>query len=186
MQSMNAHFQKVTGTFSSSKEVSHAVDTIVLCYQGNHFLCRTLSFVCKGQINNNWIKKSRYLSTDFKLNLSIREQSEVRKCVNFRLGPKELDKTKLGTNSQKSECGNKIIRRSLPNRVTFRKNFNARANSAVHAANYGPGESIMALCLSVGSPVSAGSKVQRSLKQEQKIYEKKKRIPKMTKIRQMQ
>lgn len=126
------------------------------------------------------------MSTDFKLNLSIREQSEVRKCVNFRLGPKELDKTKLGTNSQKSECGNKIIRRSLPNRVTFRKNFNARANSAVHAANYGPGESIMALCLSVGSPVSAGSKVQRSLKQEQKIYEKKKRIPKMTKIRQMQ
>lgn len=167
--------------FQFKRTVSHAVDAIVLCYQGNHFLCKANSFVCKGQLNNNWIQRSRYLSSDFKLKLSIKEQTEVRKCVNFRLGPKELDKTKLGTNSQKSECVNKIIRRSLPNRVTFSKNFHGRANSAVHAANYGPGESIMALCVSVGSPISVGSKVHKSLKQEQEIYEKNKEYQKSDK-----
>ena len=167
--------------FRFKRSISHAVDAVVLCYQGNHFLCRTQSFVCKGQLKNNWMKNSRYLESNFKLKLSIKEQSEVRKCVNYRLGPKELDKTKLGTNSQKSECVNKIIRRSLPNRVTFRKNFAGRANSAVHAANHGPGESIMALCLSLGSPVSTGSKVHKSLQQEQNLYEKNKEYQKSDK-----
>ncbi|CAG2248092.1 unnamed protein product [Mytilus edulis] len=76
----------------------------------------------------------------------------------IRLGPKELERTKLGTNTQKSECVNRIIRRSLPRSNTFSKNFQGRANSAVSSANHGPGESVMALCLSVGAPVTAGSK----------------------------
>ena len=84
-------------------------------------------------------------------------------------------------NHAKSECVNKIIRRSLPNRVTFRKNFHGRAQSAVHAANHGPGESIMALCLSVGSPITQGSKVHKSLKQEQNVYEKNKQYQKSDK-----
>lgn len=169
--------------YAFKRSISHVVDAVVLCYQGNHILCRTQSFVCEGQLHNNWIKNTRYLANDFRLKLSIKEQTHVRKCVNYRLGPKELDKTKLGTNSQKSECVNKIIRRSLPNRVTFSQNFHGRANSAVHAANHGPGESIMALCLSIGSPITPGSRVHKSLKQEQKIYEKKKEYHKSDKCK---
>lgn len=71
------------------------------------------------------------------MSLTINEQPEVRKCINFRLGLRQLEKT---------ECVNKIIRRSLPNRLTLRSNFHSGANSAVHAANQGTGESIMALC----------------------------------------
>ncbi|VDI51774.1 Hypothetical predicted protein [Mytilus galloprovincialis] len=122
-------------------------------------------------IEDPWINRSIYLPKTFKLNLTLKQQTELRKCINYRLCPKELERTKLGTNTQKSECVNRIIRRSLPRSNTFSKNFQGRANSAVSSATHGPGESVMALCLSVGAPVAAGSKVHTHLQQEQKIYE---------------
>ncbi|CAG2241204.1 unnamed protein product [Mytilus edulis] len=135
----------------------------------------------KAGIEDPWINKSIYLPKTFKLNLTLKQQSELRKCINYRLGPKELERTKLGTNTQKSECVNRIIRRSLPRSNTFSKNFQGRANSAVSSANHGPGESVMALCLSVGAPVTAGSKVHTHLQQEQKIYENHKQYKKLPK-----
>lgn len=169
------------GNFQTFKrKLSHTVDAIILCYQSKHCICKRNSFVCKG-IEDPWINKSIYLPKTFKLNLTLKQQSELRKCINYRLGPKELERTKLGTNTQKSECVNRIIRRSLPRSNTFSKNFQGRANSAVSSANHGPGESVMALCLSVGAPVTAGSKVHTHLQQEQKIYENHKQYKKLAK-----
>ncbi|CAG2205341.1 unnamed protein product [Mytilus edulis] len=127
------------GNFQTFKrKLSHTVDAIILCYQSKHCICKRNSFVCKG-IEDPWINKSIYLPKTFKLNLTLKQQSELRKCINYRLGPKELERTKLGTNTQKSECVNRIIRRSLPRSNTFSKNFQGRANSAVSSANHGPG-----------------------------------------------
>ncbi|CAG2250584.1 unnamed protein product [Mytilus edulis] len=109
------------GNFQTFKrKLSHTVDAIILCYQSKHCICKRNSFVCKG-IEDPWINKSIYLPKTFKLNLTLKQQSELRKCINYRLGPKELERTKLGTNTQKSECVNRIIRRSLPRSNTKRK-----------------------------------------------------------------
>ncbi|CAG2238833.1 unnamed protein product [Mytilus edulis] len=169
------------GNFQTFKRrLSHTVDAIILCYQSKHCICKRNAFVCKG-IEDPWINRSIYLPKTFKLNLTLKQQTELRKCINYRLGPKELERTKLGTNTQKYECLNRIIRRSLPRSNTFSKNFQGRANSAVSSANHGPGESVMALCLSVGAPVTAGSKVHTHLQQEQKIYENHKQYKKLAK-----
>lgn len=187
-QRCNAEYQSALKSCNGDlakfkRKLSHTVDAIILCYQNKHCICKKNSFVCEGK-ENPWIKKSTFLSQNFKLNLTIKEQAELRKCINYRLGPKELEKTKLGTNTQKVECVNRIIRRSLPRSLNFRKNFQGRANSAVSSANHGPGESVMALCLSVGAPVVRGTKVHRHLQQEQKIYENNKLYKKTPKCKQ--
>lgn len=169
-------------TAKFKNKLSHTVDAMILCYQNKHCICRTKSFVCAGR-DNPWVNNSKYLPKNFKLNLTLKEQTELRKCINYRLAPQELERTKLGTNTQKSECVNKVIRRSLPRSINFSKNFPGRANSAVSAANHGPADSVKALCLSVGSPITC-SKVENQLKGEQKIYENNKRYKKTNKYKQ--
>ncbi|CAG2240007.1 unnamed protein product [Mytilus edulis] len=165
------------GNFQTFKrKLSHTVDAIILCYQSKHCICKRNSFVCKG-IEDPWINKSIYLPKTFKLNLTLKQQSELRKCINYRQGPKRIRAHSTGNKTQKSECVNRIIRRSLPRSNTFSKNFKFHVSSA----NHGPGESVMALCLSVGAPVTAGSKVHTHLQQEQKIYENHKQYKKLAK-----
>ncbi|VDI17826.1 Hypothetical predicted protein [Mytilus galloprovincialis] len=144
----------------------------------------------KDHSNENITNKNCKCTQNLQMVESIGNEHEVQVRVYpnctctvrvLKLGPKELERTKLGTNTQKSECVNRIIRRSLPRSNTFSKNFQGRANSAVSSANHGPGESVMALCLSVGAPVTAGSKVHTHLQQEQKNYENHKQYKKLSK-----
>jgi len=43
------------------RHMTYVVDAIVMCYQGNHALCKIHSFVCKGTRGDNWVKNSCYL-----------------------------------------------------------------------------------------------------------------------------
>lgn len=174
-------FEKFSGETSKLKSaLSYTCDAIVECYHGNHDLCTMYSFVCLSTSNITWLQKSPCLDAGFVLQPSDVSRALIRKCVEYRLSQGMLEKTKLNSNTQKCEASNRSMRRSLPKNNTFIRNFPGRAHSAAHNINHGPGESIFKLCKLVGSPISPGSRVARTLNGFQKIYKSHKKR-KMTK-----
>ena len=150
------------------RALSYACDAIAACYQGNHSKCYKNSFVCNGG-KRNWVSRSVYLQEfqNFKIQDTPENTVHLLKCINFKLGPERLRKTKFNSNSQKSEAVNKCLRRSLPRDTTFSRNFAGRAHSAVHSVNLGAAESIITLTEGLGCAVSPGSKVAAALKKKQ-------------------
>ena len=171
----NAH-QDVGDNFTRLKaRICEITDAIILCYSGDHTLCRTQSSICMGETDNNCILKSAFLPGTFKIKASeTTSKSTVRDCIDYRFRPDILEKTKLNTNMQKVEAVNHIIRRSLPKTVTFSRNFSGRAHSTIFAANNGPGEALLKLCEQTGCPVPSNSRVSAALLGEQVSSEKEK------------
>ena len=167
----NVH-QQVKGDFQWLKAgVCRAKQAILMCYSGNHSLCSVHSSVCNGTTSNNWIANSTFLPDTFRIDVSNpKHKQTLVECINYRLGPEILEKTKLNTNTQKVESVNQIIRRSLPKRLTFSRCFPGRA----HSANNGPGESLVKLCEEAGCPISRNSRVCAALLTEQVESEKRK------------
>ena len=56
----------------------------------------------------------------------------------YRFCEERFAKTTLNSNSQKVECVNRVLRRSVPTNVTYPRNFVGRSHSAVHSVNNGP------------------------------------------------
>ena len=165
-------FEKFSGETSKLKSaLSYTCDAIVECYHGNHDLCTMYSFVCLSTSNITWLQKSPCLDAGFVLQPSDDSRALIRKCVEYRLSQGMLEKTKLNSNTQKCEASNRSMRRSLPKNNTFIRIFPGRAHSAAHNINHGPGESIFKLCKLVGSPISPGTRVARTLNGYQKMYE---------------
>ncbi len=157
--------------------ISYTVDAIAHCYMGDHNLCKKYSLVCDGG-DNNWIARSTFLPRNFAVTVQDTNpddtKNKLRECVNLRLGQAILNKTKLNTNTQKSESANKILRRSVPRHTNFAANFPGRCHAGVHACNHGAAESIVKLCDGAGCPIAPGSSVAKCLKSEQTIYNQKK------------
>lgn len=172
----SAH-QYVNGDFEKLKaKIQTAYDAIIMCYGGDHTLCETHSNVCKGKTDNNWLIKSEFLPGTFRINVSNESHKKtLMECIDYRLAPNMLEKTKTNTNTQKVESVNRVIRRSLPRNVTYSRNFSGRAHSAIFASNNGPGESIIQLCSKVGCPIPSNSRVSAALLTEQKISEMQKK-----------
>ena len=171
----NIH-QQVNGAFLPLKvRISAAIPAIVKCYSGDHSLCSDYSSVCNGDKDNNWIVKSTFLPSTFQIDTcNPTHKQTIEDCINYRLGPQILEKTKLNTNTQKVESVNQTIRRSLPKRLTFPRCFPGRAHSAVFSVNNGPGESLVRLCEETGCPISKNSRVAAALLKEQSVSEKEK------------
>lgn len=161
LEKFGGNFQKI------QNKISHICDAIISCYTGNHELCRRHSFVCKGG-KKFWLSRRTFLPKKFRIYGSAANLDTIRKCVNYRLGPKALKQTRLNMNTQKVEGFNRSLRRSLPKNVTFTKNFEGRVHAAVHSVNLGPGESLIMICDQLGVPFSPGSTVETSLKKIQK------------------
>lgn len=154
------------------KSLSYAKYAVVKCYQNDHSECKRHSFACNGGKIKNWLNSSHFnLSKNFKLNCTEDDEYKLHQCVEYRLGPKTIEKTRLGMNTQKVEAVNRTIRRSLPKNVTYTRNFEGRAHVAIHSNNNGPGLSVYKLCKKVGAPVSDGTRVTRSLLALQKSRE---------------
>lgn len=147
-------------------KLSYTVDAIIRCYQGKHNLCRKHSFVCNGG-TKNWIKRSTFLSDSFVIEISKENTQILRQCVEYRLGPKSLRKTKLNANTQKVESFNRTLRRSLPKNVTFSRNFPGRSHASAYSSNNGPGDCILGLCKAIDCEIPEGGKVSKSLKSMQ-------------------
>ena len=170
----NCH-QRARGDLENLKiSITESTEAILRCYAGDHKLCRAHSSVCAGENDNNWILKNEFLPNSFKISLNTETEKILRECINFRLGPTMLEKTKFNSNTQKVESVNNVIRRSLPKNVTYPRNFSGRAHSAIFSSNNGPGESIARLCNATGCSVPPNSRVSAALLNEQRISEKEK------------
>lgn len=165
------------------RKIWHVPAAMTKCYQGNHSDCRKRSFACAGKKRNNWLRKSPYLSKKFAISCTEQDHSKLIECINFKLGQNILEQTRLNTNSQKSEATVRSLRRSLPKPVTYARNFEARANTAIHSVNHGTAESITRLCHSVGCPVAQGTRVARGLLGRQKGDAQRKRYQKLAKTK---
>ena len=166
----NSAFKKHKGDPAKViRSTAFAVNAIVRCYQGDHSICTEKSSVCTSK-KGNWIERSSFLPGGFKIKSTSMTGSVIRMCVNYRLSKTTVLKTKLNSNTQKVESVNRRIRRSLPNTVTYQRNFHGRAHSAIHASNNGPGESLIKLCEAVGCPIVTGSSVAHQLQKEQDFY----------------
>ena len=137
--------------------LSYIVDAFVCCYMGLHYLCKQHSFVCDGGANH-WINRSAILPPDFVVYGKSDNDTErkLRECVNLRLGPSILDKSKSNTITQKVESANQTMRRAMSTHTTFPAMFAGRCHSAVHATNYGSAESLARLCDGMGCSISPG------------------------------
>ncbi|KAK3094151.1 hypothetical protein FSP39_024742 [Pinctada imbricata] len=164
----------------TQRDLSLLTETIIMCYYGDHSLCELHSLVCKGTETENWVRKSPFLPSDFKIEACTKNYNLLEKCLAYRLSLPRFEKTKLNSNSQKVESVNRTLRCSLPTNVTYPRNFAGRSHSAVHSRNYGPGESLTRLMETEGCSVPKGSRVASSLKKEQQCYDKGKLYSKST------
>lgn len=176
--------KKYTGDILMLKRsLSHAKFAIIKCYQRDHSECRKHSLVCTGGKVRNWLNNSCYLPNGFKITCTEEDVGLLHQCIDYRLGPKMLVKTRLGTNTQKVEATNRSLRRSLPKNVTHTTNFAGRAHAAVHSVNNGPGSSIHSLTKSLGAPISKGTKVAKGLLGLQKVRKQQSDYHKSTKAK---
>lgn len=154
-------------------DINNIIHAIINCYCGNHSVCELFSKLCTGS-DNNWIRNSPYLPPGFQLKPSADNYQTLENCLKYRLSETMLEKTKLNSNSQKVECTNRVLRRSIPTNVTYPRNFDGRAHSAIHSINNGAGESLTKLLHRGGCTVPGGSRVAQTLKSEQqtKCYQK--------------
>ena len=90
---------------------------------------------CK-KCNTTWLQRSPFLTKDFTIKSCDESLNLVPKCVEYRLGPAILERTKMNTNTQKVEATNRSMRRSLPKHLTLR-NFPGRVHSAAYNINIG-------------------------------------------------
>ena len=150
-------------TLKFKAALSYTCDAIVNCYHGHYNLCHIYSVLCMKKCNTTWLQRSPFLKKDFTIESCDESLKLVRKCVEYRLGPAVLEKTKMNTNTQKVEAINRSMRRSLQNHLTFWRKIPGRAHSAAHNINNGPDESIYKLCKVVGSPIPSGTRVSRAL-----------------------
>jgi len=151
------------------RNMTFVTDAILLCYQGDHSLCRIHSFVCKGTRGDNWIKNSCFLADNFSLTCNSPDtENKIRDCVNFRIGQAMLKKTRHLFNTQKAEAVNRSISKSVPKNKTFSRNFLGRTRSAINSVNLGIANSIVEQCKYVSVPVPKGSKAVVGLYKRQK------------------
>lgn len=165
------------------RSLSHAKFAIIKCYQKNHTECRKHSLVCTGGKVKNWMNNNCYLPNGFTISPTEEDLSLLHQCLDYRLGPKMLQKTRLGTNTQKVEATNRSLRRSLPRNVTHTTNFAGRAHAAVHSVNHGPGVSIQKLTKTLGAPIVKGTKVATGLSGLQKMSKQQSKYHKSTKAK---
>ena len=150
------------------RDMKHFVPAILNCYQGEHEMCRRMSYACRGNANNTWLDTGPYLSKDFKLTCTDTDIDKLMSCIEFKLGENALKSTKLNTNTQKSEATVRSLRRSIPKPVTYTRNYKARIHAAVHSVNWGTAESISRLRKAAACPVTANTKVALGLKTRQR------------------
>ena len=162
------HAKCKQGSINTATHIPVLTESIILCYHGDHSLCELHSSVCDEY--NNWISRSAYLSNGFSIELTESNYKALEKCIMYRFCEERFAKTRLNSNSQKVECVNRVLRRSVPTNVTYPRNFVGRSHSAVHSVNNGPGESMTILLDVEGCAVTPGSKVAKALKRDQQYY----------------
>ena len=152
--------------------LSYVTDAIILCFQGYHTLCDKHSLVCSGR--GSKLLRCEQNKTVL-LTMTVDDQKKIRSLIGTRLGRSAIIKTRLGTNTQKSEAINSAYMRSVPKSKTFTRNVYGRINSRIHLLNNGRCLSTIRKANILGIKMYGGSRVVRQLCYQQKkvSYDKK-------------
>jgi len=162
-----AMYDTCTGDITKiAKRMPTVIEATIDCYAGDCQNCRRQSVVCSGG-KKNWLSLSRYLKVCgvTSLNLDDQDRCIVRELLRFYLGSAALKLIKLNSNTNKNEAVNRAISASLPKNVNFSRNARPRTLSAVCRLNKGAGNSLVESLEEVGSPISSGGHVAKSLQQ---------------------
>ena len=155
-------------------KITDAKEAIVLCYQGNHTLCKTKSSVCRGTLKSTWITRSAYLPADFTISPNATDLTLLKQNIDLRLGQQVWRKIKYCQNTNKVEGVNRGITSTNPKNLTCSRNYEGRVHAAIHSVNDGWEESIYASCAEARAAPTSGSRVVRQLLSHQKSNQKRK------------
>ena len=153
---------------------------ILVCYSGNHELCRSHSLVCRGDF------KFPFLALEFRerIKLNMQDQQQILHVIHHRLSPTILRRTRLHSSTQKAESMNSAFRVTNPKHsAVFSRNHANRDHSAIQLTNSGP-SSILAKAEAAQVPLEGGARLKRQLLSMQKIrnYWKKRGKEQKTKV----
>lgn len=135
------------------RKLSYTTDSILHCLTNRcGRLCQKHSLVCSGRKKGAW--KAKFLPTGSTLKPNDEDLRKLRECIQLRLGPNALNKTKLNTNTQKNESVNRTITKTNPKFSTWRATLPGRIHAAVHMRNCGTDKSIQKRCAAVGAKLT--------------------------------
>ena len=149
------------------------VESTLNCYNGDCSQCRRTSIVCGGGVRNSWWKKSVYLRAYSlqKLLMTADDRHLMKAVLQMKLSEKAVKLMSMYNNTNKNEAINRGISASLPKNVTFSRNAIPRAYAAVDRLNFGLGNSLHRKLAAVGSPVTKGGLVAKSINAMQNSVE---------------
>ena len=131
---------------------------IINCYKGDCTGCKQSSFVCQvdGKMyfrsyldtNSTWKQRRAFIRpTDGDI-------LKLSTALSIRFSRESINGTLLCATQNKSESVMHSIKKSVPNQITFKRNYAGRVHSQVHSLNNLPGTSIALLCNEVDAPLN--------------------------------
>lgn len=162
-----------------NKKMTDTVEAVIDCYRGDCQNCDEHSLVCSEEKrwNRPFLDINHKHQRDFMVNADSDDLQFIRDMLSMRMGPEAIYKTSNDSTQNKSEAGNRGIKKAKPKQLTFARNSEMRTHSAVHSMNNGPGSSIISLCEAVGAPVSGSSprKTARKLDAKKEYHQQRKK-----------
>ena len=176
-----AHKALLGSTKDMNKELPEIKEAIIDCYRGDHRLCNEHSYVCSEV--SQW--RRPYINTDEKMKNKeafLREASRddldhLRQMIDIRFSERAVEMTSNNSTQNKCEASMRGIKKPLPNKLTFSRNYSPRAHIATHSMNTGPGTSIETMCQAVGAPIKRNSAVGKiaAAMNKRSLYQKKRK-----------
>ena len=146
--------------------VDQTIAAIILCYQGNHALCKKHSLICDGK-NVHYEYLPTFSHGAFWFSRKVNQL--LTAALTKRMGIEALRKTRFGFTTQKAESTNHAFSTTNPKHsMTFSRNGVNRDHSAIHMVNNFAGDSILIKNRACGVPLSPNSLCLRALLQMNK------------------
>lgn len=137
---------------SMVEAAGRAISAIILCYQGEHSLCKKHSSVCDG-VHLVYEYLPEYARGTFRF--SQDDAKLLTTILLKRMGREALHKTRFGLTTQKAESMNHAFATTNPKHtMTCYRNGANRDHSAIHMVNNLVGDSILIKAKACGVPIS--------------------------------
>lgn len=156
---LTAAYQRSPDILVYEEQLVNCGEAILVCYAGNHQLCRSHSLVCKGSY------KFPFLPIEYRqrITLNSKDQQQILQAIRHRLSPSMLRRTRLHSSTQKAESMNSAFRVTYPKHTTtYARNHENREHSAIQLTNSGPA-SILHKASAAQVPLEGGIRLKRQL-----------------------
>lgn len=146
-------------------DFAKCVPAMLLCFTGNHELCHTDSYVCRGNFEFLYSSPRVRQTTNF----TQHDRQQIHTAMMKRLRPSAVAQSRLLSTTQKSESMNAAFSTTNPKQIkTFTRNYAGRDHSAINLTNNGAGASILYKTAAANVPLSQSPRVIQQLKEMQK------------------